>query len=453
MKINHQLCYLTFMGSCFLSSTSMASTQYSNDLEQSSLKNQKSVYQNSLIEQISEFQHKINTCSYDNSLSELTQLHSKFRTFKHDMSQWEKVGRSLNLYPWPEQNWYQTVAGHLFFPQDIYPMIESSLDQSFTVTNKVMWRLAISAFYQHPLAQYYLVRTLGELKEHYNTEKLTSFFLELYQSAISNLSQCTDYNDACYALGMSKTKSFYDHNYNFSDALKSFNQGTDFKNKFKKIAYIPIVCRQEEYLRLAQQGYGRAYRELALNYTQKFDKRKYFFEKAIEHGDLMAMIDLAELYENNNDLISAKKSFLEAGSHKISEGHIQYANCLIGENNSNFDKFKARLQILPPQILEEAIKHLTIAGQAHNARGWEYLADIKKCLYDMDKTEEKAREMFETLVEGIRLGSPESHSKMMEYFKFEEIKDRLHQLYESYGYPPQTNLDAQIQNYWESLKK
>ena len=58
------------------------------------------------------------------------------------------------------------------------------------------------------MAQYYLIRTLGELKERYNTEVMTPFFLELYRFATLRLSKCTDNDDACYALEMSKTKSF-----------------------------------------------------------------------------------------------------------------------------------------------------------------------------------------------------------------------------------------------------
>ena len=56
---------------------------------------------------------------------------------------------------------------------------------------------------------------------------------------------------------------------------------------------------------------------------KEFDEKKSLFEKAIEHGDLVAMIDLAELCEDKGNLVTAKKIFLEVARFKILKSHIQ----------------------------------------------------------------------------------------------------------------------------------
>ena len=404
-----------------------------------------------LLKEISAIQSQLRKSHDSADFKDVLRNHEHFRTLTaYPENEWKDIAQDLNVYKWPQQNWYQSVAGHLFYPSDINVFLESPYKKHLIRKSHMTWACAVAAYYHHPLAQYYLAKTLDKIRSEYSDADRPEFFNKLYETSLKDLAQCLDNNDACYALGTSKQEYPYiGDDYTKGESLDIFKKGTDFKNKMGTILCQKRHLRQKEYLKLAQQGYGPAYVKAAF-YTEEFEDKEEYLKKAINLDYITAWIELGDLYEEQNNLSLAQECYKEAAKRGLIEGRIQYGISLVGNiARESADLYNDEgILLFPEEVIAEAAHSFTLAGQEKDPQGWQYLSALKLKLYQKTPTKELEQEFYQALVEGIKLGDDEAYHKMYQYFS----KDTFTFYVNNYGRPPQEKLYRQIQDYWKNLK-
>jgi hypothetical protein len=410
------------------------------------------VFQSLPISEIKDIQREIEKSHQTANFKELLKVHAKFKELNYKESQWEEIAEQLKIYKWSNQNWRQTVGGHLFYPTNVPELLDSPYTEHLLKRTDMIWAFAIAAYYRHPLGQYYLAKTLNTIRSNYTDADRPKFFNELFKTSLTTLFSHLDHNDACYALGRSKVEYPYiGDDFIKVEPFDIFNKGTNFRNKLEAVyCQDASLLYEEDYLKLGKQGCALAYREAAMC-AQNIAEKEHLLQQSADLGYPSALIDLGHLYKKKEDHERAIKYYQDASEKGIAEGHIQYGICLVGDVVSNLEELKKDLSDISANIIEEATDRFALAGKSNNPRGWEYLFALKRELYKKTKSQALKKDFYDALVEGIKLGSDTAYHNMHLYFPKKNHPETFSSLVNTYGYPPQERLYKQIKSYWKTL--
>lgn len=402
------------------------------------------------------------------SVATLRQLNKTFGKLRYSEESWENIAHQLNVYKWPEQNWKQSVGGHLFYPENVNDILASPFTISLVERIDMIWSFAISAKYHNPLGKYYLGWTPIRIRARYTDADRPQFLSNILRDSLNSLYQCQDHSDACYVLGVNLTGGFYQDQgaaftYDEQNKLKIYKKvkdereaglrfyekGNNLQNKLAALRE-KFYCRNDplvqqsmvdEYLLLAKEGCGAAYVEAAKLVGYNVDSAIFYLEEAVKLNFFQALIELGILYEEREDFENSIKYYKMGGEKGIGKGYAMISDILLGGDIS-FEKQVKNLPQVSEANISESIYYFTLAGKANEPEGWDQLAILYHNLYKIYKKEEYLASLASTLEKGVRMGSSCAYLQIHNLF----IKS-MERVVQAYGRPPQADLYKSIERF------
>lgn len=402
-----------------------------------------------LVDKVERIQNEIKRSHTEASVDTLRQLNKKFRELGDKEDQWEEVAKKINAHQWPSQNWKQTVGGYLFYPDNVNEILSSPYTDHLIKRIDMIWAFAISAKYNHPLGQYYLARTLDDIRSSYTTAHKPKFFNHLYKKSLTTLSSCQKHPDACYILGINYLDCSYKvgiFDFNSKKAFRLHEKAGDARNKLEALE-VKRTCKKsfsppsiQDYLLLAKEGYGPAYVK-ASDIAESFEEKLSYLKEAEKLDFLPALVEIGDLYKENEYFENAYKYYKKAGEKGISMGYVKISIMLLGDREL-FPEYKKQLTNISQEDINNAIHYLSLAGKAKDPEGWNQLVSLYKDLYDFHKNENYNSMLRSSVEEGLRLGSSKAYHEAHTLFH-----DRFLDIINTYGPPPQDNLYQTIKEF------